>query len=68
MKKIITLTGAFNNQAPTPMYVDVDAITFMSRTGSRTNVGVLGHSNGGLWVSETPEEILELAARPPVVV
>lgn len=62
MKKMIVLTGAFNNQQTTPIHVDFEAVTFMSRTGGRTNVGILGHNNGGLWVEETPEKILNMAA------
>ena len=61
--RLIELTNIYST--PKPVFVNVKHIGAFSRShdrdkGEYTNLGVTTHNNGGYYIKETPEEIIEL--------
>jgi hypothetical protein len=56
--KFIKLTECYNQ--PKEIYINVEMIGGMYVEGKRTCLKHLSHNNGGYYIKETPEEILEL--------
>ena len=57
--KFIKLTECYN-KATEDIYINVEMIQGMYVEGKRTRLQHPSHNNGGWYVKETPEQILEL--------